>query len=77
MHNDIEIIEQKDRKVIQSYFKLKHNNNNYTFVDYIYADTHEPVECGEFGSIFDASGNIVLDATLKETFGVFADQTRI
>ena len=77
MNNDIQILEQNDRKVIQSYFKLKHNSNIYTFIDYVYADTHEPVECGEFSSVFDATGSLVEDETLKETLGVFADQARI
>lgn len=77
MNRDIQLLEQKDRKVIQSYFKIKHNNNNYTFIDYIYEDTREPVECGEFSSVFDASGSLIEDETLRDTFGEFADQFRI
>jgi len=77
MNNDIQLLEQKDRKVVQSYFKLKHNNNTYTFIDYIYTDTNEPVECGEFSSVFDATGSLVEDEALKEMFGVFTDQSRI
>jgi hypothetical protein len=76
MNNEIQILEQKDRQVVQSYFKLKHNNNIYTFIDYIYSDTREPVECGEFSSVFDATGSLVEDETLKDTFGVFADGAR-
>lgn len=73
---DIRIIEQKDRVVIQSYFKLRHNHNNYTFVDYIYEDSGEPLECGEFSSIFDNSGALVENEELKETFGMFCDMVR-
>lgn len=74
--NHIQLLEQKDRPVIQSYFKLKHNNNTYTFVDYIYQDTNEPVECGEFSSVFDAKGSLVKNEELKELFGVFVDENR-
>jgi len=74
--DDIQIMEQKDRVVIQSYFKLKHNNNYYTFVDYIYEDSNEPVECGEYSSIFDNTGHLVEDEEMKEMFGVFADANR-
>jgi hypothetical protein len=75
-NTDIQIIEQKDRTVIQSYFKLKHNNNYYTFVDYIYEDTNEPVECGEYSSVFDNTGQFVEDEQLKDTFGEFVDANR-
>jgi hypothetical protein len=74
--NDIHIIEQKDRTVIQSYFKLRHNHNNYTFVDYIYEDTNEPVECGEFASVFDNNGQLVENEELKDSFGQFTDTVR-
>lgn len=73
---DIQILERKDRKVIQSYFKLKHNHNNYTFVDYVYEDTREPVECGEFAAIFDNCDRLVENDELKDTFGVFVDLVR-
>jgi hypothetical protein len=73
---DIQVLEQKDRLVIQSYFKLRHNHNNYTFVDYIYEDTNEPVECGEFGSIFDNNGSLVENEGLRDTFGEFCDMLR-
>lgn len=76
MNNDIQLLEQKDRTVIQSYFKLRHNNNNYTFIDYIYEDTKEPVECGEFSSVFDNNGSLVENEELKDMFGVFADSAR-
>jgi hypothetical protein len=76
MNNEIEMIEQKDRQVVQSYFKFKHNNNTYTFVDYIYSDSREPVECGEFSSVFDANGSLIEDENLKDMFGVFADSAR-
>jgi hypothetical protein len=74
--DDIQIIEQKDRVVIQSYFKLKHNNNYYTFVDYIYEDSNEPVECGEYSSIFDNTGHLVEDEEMRDMFGEFADANR-
>jgi hypothetical protein len=76
MNNDIQLLEQKDREVIQTYFKFKHNNNNYTFIDYIYKDTNEPVECGEFCSVFDNNGSLVENDELKDMFGVFADSAR-
>jgi hypothetical protein len=73
---DIQVLEQKDRVVIQSYFKLRHNHNNYTFVDYIYEDTNEPVECGEFSSVFDNNGSLVENDELRDTFGEFCDIVR-
>ena len=74
--DDIDIIEQKDRVVIQSYFKLRHNHNNYTFVDYIYEDSGEPLECGELSSIFDNNGKLVENEELKDMFGQFCDMMR-
>lgn len=74
--DDIHIIEQKDRTVIQSYFKLRYNHNNYTFVDYIYEDTNEPVECGEFASVFDNNGSLVENEELRDSFGQFTDMVR-
>lgn len=74
--DDIHILEQRDRVVIQSYFKLKHNHNVYTFVDYVYEDSNEPLECGEFASVFDNNGSLVENEELKDTFGVFADMVR-
>ncbi len=73
---DIQIIEQADRVVIQSYFKLKHNNNHYTFVDYVYEDSNEPVECGEYSSIFDNTGHLVEDEELRDMFGEFVDANK-
>ena len=73
---DIQVLEQKDRVVIQSYFKFRHNHNNYTFVDYIYEDTNEPVECGEFSSIFDNNGSLVENEELTDMFGQFCDMMR-
>ena len=77
MNNDIQILEQIDKKVIQTYFKLRHNNNNYTFIDYIYEDTNEPVECGEFCSVFDNNGSLIENEELKDMFGVFVDRARL
>jgi len=74
---DIQVLEQKDRVVIQSYFKLRHNHNNYTFIDYIYEDTNEPVECGEFSSVFDNNGSLIENEQLRDTFGEFCDLVRI
>jgi hypothetical protein len=74
--DDIQVLEQKDRIVIQSYFKLRHNHNNYTFVDYIYEDTNEPVECGEFSSVFDNNGSLIENDELRDTFGEFCDIVR-
>ena len=74
--DDIHIIEQKDRTVIQSYFKLRHNHNNYTFVDYIYEDSGEPLECGEYCSVFDNNGRLVENDELKDTLGAFCDMVR-
>ena len=74
--DDIDIIEQKDRVVIQSYFKLRHNHNNYTFVDYIYEDSGEPLEGGELSSIFDNNGKLVENEELKDMFGQFCDMMR-
>ena len=73
---DIQVLEQKDRVGIQSYFKLRHNHNNYTFVDYIYEDSGEPLECGEFNSIFNNSGKLVDNEELKDTIGQFCDLVR-
>jgi hypothetical protein len=75
--NDIQILEQKERKVIQTYYKFRHNHNNYTFVDYIYEDSGEPLECGEYCSVFDNNGSLVENEELKETFGVFVDTVRL
>lgn len=69
MNGDFQILEQKDRVVIQSYFKLRHNNNNYTFIDYIYQDSEEPVECGEFSSVFDNNGRLLENEDLKDMIG--------
>lgn len=74
--DDVHIIEQKDRVVIQSYFKLRHNHNNYTFVDYVYEDSGEPVECGEYSSIFDNKGSLVENEELTDMFGQFCDMMR-
>jgi hypothetical protein len=73
---DIQVLEQKDRVVIQSYFKLRHNHNNYTFIDYIYEDTNEPVECGEFSSVFDNNGSLIENEQLRDSFGEFCDIVR-
>lgn len=74
--DDILIIEQKERRVIQIYYKLRHNHNNYTFLDYVYEDSGEPVECGEYSCVFDNSGHIVDNQDIKDTFGVFVDMVR-
>ena len=71
--NDIHIIEQTERKVIQSYYKLRYNHNNYTFLDYTYEDSGEPLECGEYCCVFDNNGSLIENEELKETFGMFAD----
>lgn len=74
--DDIHIIEQKERRVIQSYYKLRYNHNNYAFLDYIYEDTGEPLEGGEYCCVFDNNGSLVDNEELKETFGVFVDMVR-
>ena len=73
---DIQILEQKDRVIIQSYFKLRLNHNNYTFVDYIYEDSGEPLECGDFSSVFDNNGSLVENEELRDTLGQFCDLVR-
>lgn len=74
--DDIQILEQKERKVLQTYYKLKYNHHIYTFVDYIYEDSNEPLEAGEYSSIFDNNGSLVENEELKETFGMFVDINR-
>lgn len=74
--NNIQILDHKDRQVIQTYFKLRYNHNDFTFIDYVYKDSKEPVDCGELASIFDSTGHLVEDEEIKDTFGVFVDMWR-
>lgn len=71
--NDIQILEQNRSTVIQTYYKLRYNSRNYTFLDYIYEDSGEPVRSGEMCVITDHSGNVVESDDLRETFGTFVD----
>ena len=73
---DIHIIEQKERRVIQTYYKLRYNHNNYTFIDYVYEDSGEPIECGERCSVFDNNDRLVESEELNDAFGSFVDTVR-
>ena len=71
--NGIQVLEQDSSKIIQTHYKLRYNSRNYTFIDYIYEDSGEPVRAGEMCVITDHFGKVVESEDLRETFGVFVD----
>jgi len=73
INNDIQVLEQDRSTIIQSYYKLRYNSRNYTFLDYIYEDSGEPVRSGEMCVITDHFGKTVESEDLRETFGTFVD----
>jgi hypothetical protein len=55
------INEVEKRTIEQVRYKLMYDRRNYTFTDYVYADSGEPVASGEFASLVDNQGNTVKD----------------
>jgi hypothetical protein len=72
--DDIQVQKTKQRTIIQTYYELRYNHNNYTFLDYVYEDNREPVQSGELSYITDHYGKILENEELKETFGSYVDQ---
>jgi hypothetical protein len=73
INNDIQVLAQDRRTIIQTYYKLRYNSRNYTFLDYVYEESGEPVSAGEMCVIMDHFGKTVESEDLKETFGVFVN----
>jgi uncharacterized membrane protein len=53
--------------VEQIRYKVTYNQRNYTFTDYVYVDSGEPVVSGEFASLIDNQGNTVKDQKVFDT----------
>jgi hypothetical protein len=71
------INEVEKRPIEQIRYKLMYDRRNYTFTDYVYTDTGDPVAGGEFAILVDNQGSTVkdqkvfdaiVDYIIKETY---------
>ena len=71
-------INQVERQQIeQIIYRLMFNQRNYTFTDYVYADSREPVASGEFSFLIDNQGNTVKDSKVFDAIVDYIDREEI
>jgi len=61
MGNYFNVNKTEKQMIEQTIYKLTYNQRNYTFTDYVYVDSGEPVAGGEFSCLIDNQGNTVKD----------------
>jgi hypothetical protein len=61
------IKETEKHLIEQVRYKLIYDKRNYTFTDYVYVDSGEPVANGEFASLVDNQGNTVKDSKVFDS----------
>ena len=67
MSEHFKINKAEKQLIEQIRYNVTFNQRNYTFTDYAYVESGEPVAAGEFANLTDNQGNTVKDAKVFDT----------
>ena len=68
------INEVEKRTIEQIRYRIVYDRRNYTFTDYVYTDTGDPVAGGEFAMLVDNQGTTVKDQKVFDAIVEYIDK---
>lgn len=74
MSEYFKINQVEKQQIEQVIYRLTFNQRNYTFTDYVYVDSGEPVASGEFSFLVDNQGNTVKDQKVFDAIVEYIDK---